>query len=154
MWCKQRIKWYLKISKVLILLFHLFVLILFVRSAVQWFTRQLTFPCFAKSWGTMCICDIFPGHVWKIQFGLYLSSIECFLWISWNTLGNMRHPGVLQIWAGKHWPREWLLNSDSCWVNGLSHLTFLNLIFLICKTKLSVLTHFMVQFGSIRKFGE
>lgn len=49
----------------------------------------------------------------------------------WDTLGYYK------IWAEKHWPREWLLNSDSCWVNRLSHLTSINLIFLICKTKLS-----------------
>lgn len=88
-------------------------------------------------------CDV---YLWFFFFWSCLKdiiwTIFVFNWIffwefheilseTWDTLGHYK------IWAGKHWPREWLLNSDSCWVNRLSHLTSINLIFLICKTKLS-----------------
>lgn len=86
----------------------------------------------------MYICDFFfwsclKDIIWTIFVfnWIFFWEFHEILSETWDTLGHYK------IWAGKHWPREWLLNSDSCWVNRLSHLTSINLIFLICKTKLS-----------------
>lgn len=105
--------------------------------AVQWNSRQWRFGGFAESWCALCLWHIslvISERYYLAYICLELNIVWEFheiLYEMWDTLGYYK------IWAEKHWLREWLLNSDSCWVNRLSHLTSINPIFLICKTKLS-----------------
>lgn len=147
MWAKN--KSIFNIDNMLVLLFHRCVFTFFIRltcSAVD--CQRVEFSMFCQIVKYYLLVTFFwswlKDIIWPIFFFNWIF-FENFMkyFRKCETPWGIRESGLESTGSE---------NYDSSWVNRLSHLTSINLIFLICKTKLAVLTYFTVQVGGSRKY--